>query len=67
MNPIVKLFCNTASLATLASFSFISVGNLLFTACEDISVSVFSATGGLAVKFHIMRGDQLKSKQRITF
>ena len=42
---------STASLATLASFSFISVGNLLLIAWAEASVSWFSTPGGLAVIF----------------
>lgn len=41
----------TASLATLASFSFISLGNLLFIAWDEVSASWFSIAGGLAVTF----------------
>lgn len=41
---------STANLATLASFSFISGGNLLFPACNEASVSGFPIVGGLAGK-----------------
>lgn len=45
-------FQNTASLATLASFAFISLGNLLLIAWDKLSASWLSAAGGLAVIVH---------------